>query len=1477
MNVNHEEVGSPEETGNQEDKWAELEELGKQGFHPEKKERNVFQKAFRKIQTKRAEKLLSKGNQKSTTNAIHLIESGDVDLSNPELVDRYIDLKMSKPEYYTDQDGHFVHKTMLQKIEDIKELGLPVEKPISIVVDNAISEINRSVESEYHDGYSEQLNFSTTKVKTEGEVGILELNEIIKKYNAEEAKNKIQENVNVQLFGDKVVESILANYIGEENYPNNEEQKNRAIEGINFLKELGYEPFKNSLEPLFYPNHKKWTATQEKQLTVQKLANELGLINKETVDKMYRFQIDSINDYLMSSGLGDPDPVSVYRDLECSGKDKLAIFVKEQEDKTDGSFLSNIIEKGHYRSSPSIATEIIRQYGEGEGGTEIDDSMKFLLENPEITNGPDHGYLICIKNLMHRCDTQTGDSIEKQRNTIKLINDRLQSYRFDNGVPQRTFFDENGISTTGKELAMFDTTGMASRIVEDMDPEWTKGYPDEMKKLIEMWRICPKTIMEHNLLGEFSPERQSLITLEYKYPKLELRDIRGKDIRRKDARRYFNPDGSATTEFVEYIYENDRVSINKIPEIKSLLPEEKQAYIDTLSIVNANKTDELYNLTDKQISEFFDADGPKKELWGHLFQNANLDEIQTFIEQTASSYEDLGLTTAQIELLKYYEKLYRNPITTGERILQKSPFGRSIRKRKGRNHSTGLSVLKNAIKDGLVDEFFDEKGPTNKLWSKFFETGNFDILQDEKEEGTDLGLTENGEESVGIYSLLEKGEMREIFKDFAIQYCDKVPKERLKIAPDVLYRLHDSNSYEMGASASKLAMQLLPLDPDNDNKLYERIEKIEDIFLRNNLPYVGKVFSTFRILHPPEQFSTGELYLSMRGALKDLPDQGVRSREAVLWNDVLKATIGSNNRNLIEYLKNLEKDEHLEVLADNTAKARETGENPDAFAPTKRYTMADRIIRSFAYGLGYETFEQFKQAVENIPKQADARNRERLKNNDFSLGKGDLVKSTSIEYLGAILQNGAVSKEFLNGQAESDSTPLDSDCGMFEEDFATISEAIDHKNTTNAFGAMHCILVFKSDESTGRNRFQNEGEGPYDPTKYEIWNNGGENHGIRVGIPSSEIDFIVYDDLGNPDNYGNLNQIKFEIARNGFFIPIVDKNTGKPVFSEEEYENIRRKMSGLKEYGAGDYVPLPNEQLQIKSIEVEVPDMANITIPSTAELIASAKDNERETDEKRNAIINQILKPVLAEYGFEFKPSIDGDISEGTAEVIDTGSTGRYSNAPKDGDFDFMMKLDLQFFRDSEKFNDFRNKLLERMGATTPEEQGKALANGNIRIKNVKLESLDEPVDIDITFTHKTNKVQFSTDMALKEYYDSMPPEVREQVVANVLFAKKYLKAKKVYKRQQSDQDQGGLGGVGVENWIIQNGGSFIAAAKEFMAVAEQCESFEEFKSKYAIWDFGENHMIRGVVSHDNFVVHNMNAYGYKKMKDALKEFLAQA
>ena len=200
-----------------------------------------------------------------------------------------------------------------------------------------------------------------------------------------------------------------------------------------------------------------------------------------------------------------------------------------------------------------------------------------------------------------------------------------------------------------------------------------------------------------------------------------------------------------------------------------------------------------------------------------------------------------------------------------------------------------------------------------------------------------------------------------------------------------------------------------------------------------------------------------------------------------------------------------------------------------------------------------------------------------------------------------------------------------------------------------------------------------------------------------------------------------------------------------------------------------------------------------------------------------------------------------------------------------------MMKLDRKITSDPVTMESIRRRFCDILGVNYKD----AVKGGNIRAKNIKLSSLDKPVDIDITFNTKTNKVRYSTDEALKEFYSSMGKEEKEEVVANVVFAKRFLKKIKAYKPDRGDTPQGGLGGVGIENWILQNGGSFVAAAKEFMAVADECgDDFETFRHKYAVIDYGENHQGKG--ENDNFVTHNMSKAGYDKMRQALRVYLDQ-
>ena len=112
-------------------------------------------------------------------------------------------------------------------------------------------------------------------------------------------------------------------------------------------------------------------------------------------------------------------------------------------------------------------------------------------------------------------------------------------------------------------------------------------------------------------------------------------------------------------------------------------------------------------------------------------------------------------------------------------------------------------------------------------------------------------------------------------------------------------------------------------------------------------------------------------------------------------------------------------------------------------------------------------------------------------------------------------------------------------------------------------------------------------------------------------------------------------------------------------------------------------------------------------------------------------------------------------------------------------------------------------------------------------------------------------------------------------ITANVILAKLLFKNADCYKNCRKDSNQGGLGGVGTENWIIQNGGTLESAAKSFLEVADG-KTFEEFKKVYHVHDYGKNHMYRdkNLYPYDDFVYNNMNATGYEKMKNVLNKYL---
>ncbi len=746
----------------------------------------------------------------------------------------------------------------------------------------------------------------------------------------------------------------------------------------------------------------------------------------------------------------------------------------------------------------------------------------------------------------------------------------------------------------------------------------------------------------------------------------------------------------------------------------------------------------------------------------------------------------------------------------------------------------------------------------------------------------ELDVNEASKRKFHIYNIIRKynnEEITNIVKDCikGNNYDDNKIETLVSIAAKII----NSNSSELKNHAKAMLTEII-----KSNNPEESFEKVENIFIRNNLPTVGKVFLTFEILHPglnDFNFSDNSMVSPI------LKCKSTRGRETIIFSDLIKSSVGSNNRVMREYINNLKNGSylfndlatnnisfsdlnkaqqtllntfmsHLDTLYYNTKKGYDDVYNQDMNLNEKinfyinnlniddKENIGDRLVSMFCHFAGFDSIESLEKAMNDSINKANNRNRERIKENKEILETGDFIKGIGdIRYLSNILQNGSVAKEYLGSDASSDYTPLDTDVSMVNEHLR-ISDTI----SSSYSGSLGPIwLVLKNDDRFILTRDKN-GEIITSKNINDIMNKlevfktyaGPDTYSIRTGFASSNIDYII--------TANNDNRIGVEIAKNGFYIPVIDKETEKVIFTPNDYDNLRSKMQGLSYYGTSKY----NVSSKLETDEIEK--------------IANTLHQSEEENKRNREAINATLKDGLGKVNLGLKNKIDKKLENGTVELIDTGSTGRDTNLPGDGDYDFIMRLDREIISDPVKLENVKDALLKKLGI----EHKNEILNGNFRFKNVKIKGIDKPIDIDITFIPKTDKLEYSSDEALKDRYNSIKEQSSDKynlVLANVIEAKKTLKTAEVYKKQQ-----GGISGIGIENWVLQNGGSFYDAATSFIE-ASKGKELDEFKDSYAIWDFGENHYAdeEGIYRHDNFI-DNLTDEGYKKMKQVLSMYLVK-
>ena len=855
-------------------------------------------------------------------------------------------------------------------------------------------------------------------------------------------------------------------------------------------------------------------------------------------------------------------------------------------------------------------------------------------------------------------------------------------------------------------------------------------------------------------------------------------------------------------------------------------------------------------------------------------------------------------------------------------------------------------ISQNSAKFKIVSEFSKENLKEGLNYLTWFEK------ERDKGMGKKLKILE---EYKKILQWKNSQESIDSFIDYIERNQEWLDEKSINQIAGVLHQFDISNSLEL----SNLKERIAPLVLSSSNPV-EKFNEIEEIFLKNNLPMFGKEFLCFQSLYPEFQKKEGSkeifdfteesrispelLYPTqtrkMKAVSKNATDKDIRFQ--IVFNDLLRIASRSNNRSLIEYLNNIEYgntlflgiskgiikfndlddkskqildvfSNHLAALYENTEKgSEEIFENLSTvekityfsrkFNPTSRYDLPDRIVRSFAYQAGIESFEQLKNIVINSVREKEEVSKKRseeLKNGKkLVLEPGDFVRGIgNIDCVESSLNNGNVCKEFLGtflGKSDSDTTPLDVDLTLITEENTDIYHNIENTPTGFGFGNIYVILK-KSNPNLNitRDKEGNLTGKEYDPSKVEVFGTstqkgGYETHwGARTGIASSDIDYILFKedltiDSSNPysedgkvnyilpelefekkEYYGkhqnDLAILKNEVVKNGFYIPIVDFS-GKIIFTYEEYQELKQKMEGLSHYGSKEY---HLEQHQYSDYTERIKG-----------LLASTKQETKIQSQKVYQVLSGIIQSIPMNENstktLQAKNKIGIDLTPGSVEVLETGSSVRGTNVPYDFDFDYIFRLDSNIINDDEKMHQFRTKICEALNITS-------VPSGDFRDVEATIPGLGT-IKLDITFIQKNDKVEYSTEMALQDRMDTVyksNPAVGDEVTVNIILAKLLLKQAGCYKPERKDPNQGGLGGVGIENWITQNGGTLETAANSFLKASEG-KTYEEFKQIYHIHDYGKNHLYKekNKYPYDDFVFNNMNRIGYQKMQEVLRKYI---
>lgn len=712
-------------------------------------------------------------------------------------------------------------------------------------------------------------------------------------------------------------------------------------------------------------------------------------------------------------------------------------------------------------------------------------------------------------------------------------------------------------------------------------------------------------------------------------------------------------------------------------------------------------------------------------------------------------------------------------------------------------------------------------------------------------------------------------------------------QEILAVFERLLLRLEQSPSRTVRRMQEQLLDDLL--QAEDPLTAYDRIESI---FLRNHIPLAGKVFLAFDTIYGDKQYR--------KAFSPTLKESSARQSKMLVYRDLINIHLDTGNPSMRSYLEGLREmmptlerlqaGEVLEASEQQRAeeffrkvavlhslsplkRSQEEGGSiarlREVFVSWKRsfgvregQSMNDRLAEVFLRPAGVSSIDEALARMDGSRRSADEKNRAFYQEyrEGLAFQEGDLLKGVDPQYFVSYLQHGCVSKEFLGYAADQDSTPLDTDTDLinreatkkpFQEAYKQ-SLAHDYGDTT--------LLMRPTEDRFVRT---NEGAAPsvhaqlHDPLhRYEVFGSRliNENHqGIRTGVPFTEVRAIIM----KTSNRRSMLDIKMDLVANGYYVPITDVD-GKMLFTPEEFDELRALYAGSE--------AAPQEAYQEDRSTVDARQAASL------EDLQARIEEERGRIEATREAIERRVEEALRSVGIALRTS--GELAIG-AEIMNTGSTARRTSIPGEVvDFDLVIRLDESDLSRQEAIKD----------ALTNALRGTHQDGATAQWRRTGVDIGGVPVDIDITLVSKPEVEGISSHAIAEQRLRGIErgdAESANWVRANIVYAKKVLKQAGVYKKLD-----GGLGGLGVENWILQHGGSFAKAREAFLSAAIRQDgvtrSFEECAERYAIPDPGVNLIEKQVPDdgtqrehfrHDNFLyfLNKQGKDGYVKMVQALQ------